>query len=161
MRVGFAKDVHRFIKNKELFLGGVKIPYKKGLLAHSDGDVVLHSLIDALCGALNIGDIGTNFPNTDSKYLNISSIELLKEIQKKVENCKVFIDYIDIFISCEEPKLSSYILKMRENISNVLKIDISRISIKCGTNEKLGYIGKRKGIESFAIVALKEEKDYE
>ena len=86
----------------------------------------------------------------------------LKTHQELYHNvCKFFIDYIDIFISCEEPKLSSYILKMRENISNVLMIDISRISIKCGTNEKLGYIGKRKGIESFAIVALKEEKDYE
>lgn len=161
MRVGFAKDVHKFTKKRPLILGGEKIAYKKGLFAYSDGDVVLHSLIDALCGALNIGDIGTIFPNTDPMFHNISSIKLLEEMQKKLENYKVFVEYIDIFISCEAPKLSTYVNKMKENISNILKIDMSRVSIKCGTNEKLGYIGKKKGIESFCIVALKEEKDYE
>ncbi len=159
MRIGFSKDVHKLIKNRPLILGGVNIPYKKGLDAYSDGDVVLHSLIDAIFGALNKGDIGINFPNTDPKYHNCDSIFLLKETKKIIDICMVNIDYIDIFISCEEPKLETYVGFMKANISEVLDIDINRIGIQCGTNEGLGYIGKKKGIESFATILLKEKSD--
>ena len=159
MRIGFSKDVHKFIKNRPLVLGGVTIPYKKGLEAFSDGDVVLHSLIDAIFGALNKGDIGTNFSNTDPRYKNCDSLFLLKETKKIMDFCRVKIEYIDIFISCEEPKLSSYVVYMKRNIAQTLNINENLVSVKCGTNERLGYIGKKKGIESFASVLLKEDKD--
>ncbi len=159
MRIGFSKDVHKFIKNRPLVLGGVTIPYKKGLEAFSDGDVVLHSLIDAIFGALNKGDIGTNFPNTDPRYKNCDSLFLLKETKKIMDFCRFKIEYIDIFISCEEPKLSSYVVYMKRNIAQTLNINENLVSIKCGTNEGLGYIGKKKGIESFVSVLLKEDKD--
>ncbi len=157
MRVGIAKDIHKLKRNAKLILGGVEIPYKKGLVSHTDGDVVLHSLIDAIFGALNKGDIGTNFPPTDDTYKNMSSLELLKKTKKIVEICSVFIENIDIFISCEEPILADYIPKMKDNISKVLNISIDKISIKAGTNEGVGYIGRKKAIESFAAVLINEE----
>lgn len=159
MRIGFGKDIHKLVRGRKLVLGGVTIPYKKGLLAHSDGDVVIHSLVDALIGALNLGDIGKLFPDTDSKYKDYNSTIFLEEIKKIVENKGFFIEYCDIFISCEKPKLGKYVNSMKEIISLKLEIDISKISIKCGTNEKLGYIGKNKAIESYAVVLLKEKKD--
>ena len=159
MRIGFGKDVHRLVKKRKLVLGGVEIPYEKGLISHSDGDVVIHSLVDAIIGALNLGDIGKLFPDTDPKYFNCSSLFFLKETEKMVEQNKCKVEYIDIFISAEAPKLGNYVSFMKYNISQYLKIDVNRISIKCGTNEKLGYIGKKQGIESYAVVLLKEEKD--
>lgn len=159
MRIGFSKDVHKLVKNRVLRLGGVNIPFKKGLLAHSDGDVVIHSLVDAIIGALNLGDIGKLFPDNDKKYENYDSMNFLDTIRELIKQNKMYIEYIDIFISCEKPKLSDYINIMKTNIANKLNIDISRISIKCGTNEKLGYVGKIKGIECFSTVLLMEEKD--
>lgn len=156
MKIGFSKDVHRLKKNVPLILGGVTIPYKKGLISHSDGDVVLHSLIDAILGALNKGDIGKVFPDNTSEYKNASSMYLLSKTYKILENCNVFIDYIDIFISCDEPKLSPFTNLMKFNISETLQISKDRISIKCGTNEGLGYIGQKKAIESYCVVILKE-----
>ena len=156
MRIGIAKDIHKLKRNAKLILGGVEIPYKKGLVSHTDGDVVLHSLIDAIFGALNKGDIGTNFPPSDDTYKDMSSLELLEKTQKIVEICRVSIENIDIFISCEEPKLAGYIPKMKENIGSILGVSIDRISIKAGTNEGLGYIGKKKAIESSAAVLSNE-----
>ena len=159
MRIGFGKDVHRLVKKRKLVLGGVEIPHDKGLISHSDGDVVIHALVDAIIGALNLGDIGKLFPDTDAKYYNCSSLYFLGKVEELIvrENCKV--DYIDIFISAEAPKLGKYVSFMKYNIAQYLKIDEKRISIKCGTNEKLGYIGKKQGIEAYAVVLLKEEKD--
>lgn len=159
MRIGFSKDVHRLVRNRTLCLGGVNIPFKKGLLAHSDGDVVIHSLVDAIIGALNLGDIGKLFPDNDKKYENYNSIDFLDEMRSLLTKYKMYVEYIDIFISCEKPKLSDYTQIMKANIANKLNIEPSRISIKCGTNEKLGYVGKMKGIECFSTVLLMEEKD--
>ena len=159
MRIGFAKDVHRLVRKRKLILGGVEINYKKGLISYSDGDVVLHSLVDAIFGALNIGDIGTIFPDNNSRYHNCSSLYFLKEASKKIEENKCTVSYIDIFISCEEPKLKPYVEFMKLNIAQTLNIDIKRVSIKVGTNERLGYIGRKRGIEAFSAVLLNEMED--
>ncbi len=157
MRIGFAKDIHKLVNDRKLILGGVEIPYSKGLLAHSDGDVVIHSLVDSIIGALNLGDIGKMFPDSNDKYKNISSIYFLKEINKILKKENYDIEYIDIFISCEKPKLSKYIDEMKNIISLNLEIDKSIISIKAGTNEGIGEIGKNEAIESYSICLLKEK----
>lgn len=159
MRIGFSKDVHRLVRKRALRLGGVTIPFKKGLLAHSDGDVVIHSLVDAFIGALNLGDIGKLFPDTDKQYENFDSMKFLDVVKNLLIDKKMYVEYIDIFISCEKPKLREYIDLMKANIASRLNIELSRISIKCGTNEGLGYVGKMKGIECFSTVLLMEEKD--
>ncbi len=156
MRIGFAKDIHKLENNRKLILGGVEIPFEKGLVAHSDGDVVIHSIVDSLIGALNKGDIGKLFPDTDDKYKNISSIFFLDEMKKILLNEKYDIEYIDVFISCEKPKLKEYIDKMKEIISFHLDIDLNKISIKAGTNEGLGEVGNCQAIESYSICLLKE-----
>jgi len=156
-KVGLGKDIHRLKRNVPLILGGVNIPYKSGLDSYSDGDALTHSIIDALLGALNKGDIGQVFPNTDKKYMNISSLELLKETKIILDKTQYKIINIDSFISCEEPKLSKYLIKMKENYSKILDLDINLISIKCGTNEKLGYIGHKKAIECESIVLIGEK----
>lgn len=157
MRIGFAKDIHKLVENRKLVLGGVEIPYSKGLLAHSDGDVVIHSLVDALIGAMNEGDIGKIFPDTDSKYKNISSIYFLEKVKEMLKDRDLEIEYIDIFISCEAPKLKDYILKMREIISSTLEINLNLVSIKAGTNEGIGEVGMNLAIESYATCLLKEK----
>lgn len=157
MRIGFSKDVHRFKKGRKLILGGVEIPFKKGLIAHSDGDVVVHSIVDAILGAINFGDIGTLFPDNDNKYKDYNSMLFLVEIKKILEFRGLFIENIDVFISCEKPKLRDYISVMRQNIAETLEIDIKRISIKAGTNEKLGYVGNMKGIESYCVCLIGEK----
>lgn len=159
MKIGFAKDIHRFGRNRKLVLGGVNIPYKKGLLAHSDGDVVVHSIVDSILGALNLGDIGKMFPDNDDKYKDYNSLLFLDEIQKILKEKKAIIGNIDVFISCEKPKLAKYTEEMKVKIASHLDISSEKINIKCGTNEKLGYIGKAKGIESYSVVLLKEENE--
>lgn len=156
-RVGLGKDIHKLKRGYKLILGGIEIPYKKGLVSYSDGDCLLHSLIDAIFGAISYKDIGRIFPNNDPKYKNISSLELLKKTKIILDNKNYKIGNIDIFISCEKPKLASYIDKMRENISKILDMSIEDISIKAGTNEGLGYIGKGKGIECTSVVLLEEK----
>ncbi len=155
-RVGLGKDIHKLKRGYKLILGGIEIPYKKGLVSYSDGDCLLHSLIDAIFGAISYKDIGRIFPNNEPKYKNISSLELLKKTKIILDNKNYKIGNIDIFISCEKPKLANYIDKMRENISKILDISIKEISIKAGTNEGLGYIGKGKGIECTSVVLLEE-----
>ena len=155
-RVGLGKDIHKLKRGYKLILGGIEIPYKKGLVSYSDGDCLLHSLIDAIFGAISYKDIGRIFPNNDPKYKNISSLELLKKTKIILDNKNYKIGNVDIFISCEKPKLANYIDKMRENISKILDISIKEISIKAGTNEGLGYIGKGKGIECTSVVLLEE-----
>ena len=156
-RVGLGKDIHKLKRGYKLILGGIEIPYKKGLVSYSDGDCLLHSLIDAIFGAISYKDIGRIFPNNDPKYKNISSLELLKKTKIILDNKNYKIGNIDIFISCEKPKLANYIDKMRENISKILDMSIEEISIKAGTNEGLGYIGKGKGIECTSVVLLEEK----
>ncbi len=156
-RVGLGKDIHKLKRGYKLILGGIEIPYKKGLVSYSDGDCLIHSLIDAIFGAISYKDIGRIFPNNDPKYENDSSIELLKETKKILDKTIYKITNIDVFISCEKPKLANFIDKMRENLSEILSLDIEQISIKAGTNEGLGYIGKGKGIECTSVVLLEEK----
>lgn len=157
MRIGLGKDIHKFKKGCPLILGGIIIPYKKGLESYSDGDCLIHSIIDSILGALNNKDIGRIFPNNDPKYKDISSTILLKETNNILKMSKYKISNIDVFISCEEPKLSPFIDKMCKNISNILEISIDDISIKAGTNEKMGYIGKGKAIECISVCLLEDK----
>ena len=157
MRVGLGKDIHILKKGYDLTLGGTKIPFKKGLVSYSDGDCLIHSVIDAILGALNLGDIGQNFPDNDPKYKGISSLTLLEYTKKFLDDSKYKISNIDCFISCEKPKLKDYINEMKINISKVLGIELDQISIKAGTNEKMGYIGKNKAIECDSIVLLEDK----
>ena len=158
-RIGEGYDVHKFCDNRDLILGGEKIPYEKGLLGHSDADVLLHAIMDALLGAAALGDIGKFFPDTDDKYKGISSIELLKEVKKILsgnnESKKVYnIVNVDSTIICQEPKLRNHIDKIRQNIANALDINIENVSVKATTEEGLGFTGRKEGIAARAICIL-------
>lgn len=154
MRVGIGWDVHKLVRGKKLVLGGMEIPYQSGLEGHSDADVLIHSIIDALLGAAGCPDIGQNFPPSDNKYKNISSQILLSETLKIIKSKKYEIINIDSTIIAEKPKLGSYIKKMRANIANTLKISDKNINIKSKTEEGLGYIGKGKAISAMAVCLL-------
>ncbi|MDO5564612.1 MAG: 2-C-methyl-D-erythritol 2,4-cyclodiphosphate synthase [Eubacteriales bacterium] len=156
MRIGQGYDVHKLVIGRKLIIGGVDIPYKKGLLGHSDSDVLIHAIIDSLFGACALRDIGYHFPDNNEKYKNISSIELLKETNIILYNNNYEIINIDSTIIIQEPKLSNYIDIMRENISTALKISIEKISIKAKTEEKLGYIGNGEGVRAEAISLIKK-----
>jgi len=156
MRVGQGYDVHCLVENRDLILCGVNIPYEKGLLGHSDADVALHALSDALLGAAALGDIGKHFPDTDPKFKGASSVLLLEEVVRKVKEKGFFIENADVTIIAQRPKLSPYIEKMRENVANSLGIDIDRVNIKATTTEKLGFEGRGEGISSMAVVLLGE-----
>jgi 2-C-methyl-D-erythritol 2,4-cyclodiphosphate synthase len=156
-RIGFGYDAHRLVKGRDLILGGVKIPYDLGLLGHSDADVLSHAMGEAILGALCLGDLGKHFPDTDEKYKGISSLKILSMINDmaKKENAKII--HIDSTIVAQEPKLSPYIEKMRENISHVLKINIDQISVKATTTEGLGFTGRKEGISGYAVVLVEKE----
>ena len=156
LRIGFGYDAHRLGKGRDLILGGVKIPYEKGLLGHSDADVLSHAIGEAILGALCLGDLGKHFPDTDEKYKGISSLKILSMINDmaKKENAKII--HIDSTIVAQEPKLSPYIEKMRENISDVLKINIDQVSVKATTTEGLGFTGRKKGISAYAVVLMEK-----
>jgi 2-C-methyl-D-erythritol 2,4-cyclodiphosphate synthase len=153
-RVGIGFDLHRLVKNRPLILGGITIPYKKGLLGHSDADAVCHAIMDALLGAMALGNIGTHFSDKDPKYKGISSIKLLEHVQKLVIKNKYKISNIDSTIICQEPKLNPYIPKMCEKIAKTLKIKAGQVSIKATTTEKLGDIGKGRAIAVQAICLI-------
>lgn len=157
MRMGFGYDSHIFEKDRKLILAGIEIPYKLGLKGHSDADAVIHALIDSILGALCLGDIGSHFPDNDSKYKDISSIELLKETIKIMKEKQYMISNIDITIIIEKPKLRDYIDSMRENLSKVLKTNIENVSIKAKTNEKMDAIGKGEGIAVYCVSLLKSK----
>lgn len=154
MRIGMGYDVHKLVKNRKLFLGGIEIPHKFGLLGHSDADVLLHALIDALLGAMGEGSIGKHFPPTDNQYKGISSLSLLKKVKELLEDNKFNINNLDCVIVCEEPKIEPYVLKMKQKIAEVLQITIEQINIKGKTEEGLGFTGQKKGISSYAVCLL-------
>ncbi len=156
MRIGFGKDIHILKKGFPLILGGVKIPFKKGLVSYSDGDCLIHSLVDAILGALAKGDIGTLFPDNDLKNKGRNSVEFLKEANDILKSENYKISNIDIFISCERPKLKDFIPSIRENLGEILDISTDKISVKAGSNEKMGYIGKNKAIECISVILLEE-----
>lgn len=154
MRIGMGYDVHRLVNDRKLILGGVDIPYEKGLLGHSDADVLLHAIMDALLGAAALGDIGKHFPDSDDKYKGISSIKLLDQVGQLLEERMFFIENIDATIIAQNPKMRPYIDDMRQNIASSLKIDVSQINVKATTEEGLGFTGSGEGIAAQAICML-------
>jgi 2-C-methyl-D-erythritol 2,4-cyclodiphosphate synthase len=156
MKVGIGYDVHRLVKGRRLVLGGVEIPFEKGLSGHSDADVLVHSICDAILGALGKGDIGHHFPNTDSRYKDISSLILLGKVSEIMSEANLQVNNLDSVIIAEKPHLAPYIEEMENNISRVLKIGREKINIKATTNEGLGWIGREEGIAAYAIVSLRE-----
>ncbi len=154
IRVGFGYDVHKLVKDRDLILGGVKIPFIKGLQGHSDADVLIHAAIDALLGALALGDIGKLFPDNDSRYKNIDSRILLKETASIVFSQGYRLGNLDATICAESPKLSPYIMSMRNNIASDLKAEIDSVSIKATTEEGIGISGSEKGMSSKCVVML-------
>ena len=155
MRVGMGYDVHKLVKGRKLYLGGVEIEYEYGLLGHSDADVLLHAIMDALLGAAALGDIGKHFPDTDDRYKGIDSRKLLKNVRELIEKENYKIENIDATIIAQKPKMRPYIDKMRENIAEDLKLDISQVNVKATTEEGLGFTGNGEGISSQAICILK------
>ena len=154
MRIGIGYDIHKLVENRDLILGGVKIPYEFGLLGHSDADVLVHAIIDSMLGALALRDIGYHFPDTDEKYKGANSLVLLKETLKLIQNEGYKIINIDSNIICQKPKLMDYIDEMRKNIANVLELELNQISIKAKTNEKMDSIGNGAAIVANAVVLL-------
>lgn len=156
MRVGLGYDVHKLVEGRDLILGGVKIPYEKGLLGHSDADVMIHAVMDALLGAAALGDIGKHFPDTDERYKGISSMELLKHVGELLEEHLYIIENIDATIIAQRPKMAPHIQKMRENIAQVLGMEVDQVSVKATTEEGLGFTGTGEGISAQAICAIEK-----
>ncbi len=154
MRVGLGYDVHKLTEGRDLILGGVKIPYEKGLLGHSDADVVVHAIMDALLGAAALGDIGQHFPDTDPRYEGISSIALLEQVGKLLEEHNYVIENIDATIIAQRPKMMPHLPVMRENVAKALGIETNQVSIKATTEEGLGFTGSGEGISAQAICLL-------
>ncbi|NBH71337.1 2-C-methyl-D-erythritol 2,4-cyclodiphosphate synthase [Clostridiaceae bacterium] len=154
MRIGQGYDVHRLVDGRDLVLGGVKVPCEKGLLGHSDADVLVHAVMDALLGAAALGDIGQHFPDTDPAYRGISSIALLKKVGKLLEGQGYRIENIDATVIAQRPKLAPYRPRMAENIAEALRIPAARVSIKATTEEGLGFTGSGEGIAAQAVVLL-------
>ncbi|MBS6041809.1 MAG: 2-C-methyl-D-erythritol 2,4-cyclodiphosphate synthase [Clostridium baratii] len=156
MRIGLGYDVHRLVKDRDLILGGVKIPHELGLLGHSDADVLIHAIMDSLLGASALGDIGKHFPDTDPKYKGISSVKLLEEVGKLLYKNNFTIGNIDATIIAEKPKMAPHIMEMKNNIAKALKIDVNKINVKATTEEGLGFTGEKLGISSQAICLLND-----
>lgn len=154
IRIGHGYDVHRLVENRKLILGGVEIPFERGLLGHSDADVLLHAISDALLGAVTLGDIGKHFPDTDPRYAGADSILLLKEVVQLVRNEGYQVGNLDATILCQRPKLAGFIAAMRENIAACCEIPVSDVSIKATTEEKLGFTGSGEGIAVHAVALL-------
>ncbi len=156
MRIGHGYDVHKFAENRKLIIGGEQIPYEYGLLGHSDADVLLHAICDALLGASALGDIGKHFPDTDERYKGIDSMILLDNVGKLIFEKGYKISNIDCTVIAQKPKMSPFIEKMRENIANCLKIDTNRVNVKATTEEGLGFTGRLEGISAHAVCLLEE-----
>ncbi len=154
IRIGHGYDVHRLVEDRKLILGGVEIPFERGLLGHSDADVLLHAISDALLGAVALGDIGKHFPDTDPRYAGADSMLLLKEVVQFVRNEGYQVGNLDATILCQRPKLAGFIAAMRENIAACCEIPVSDVSIKATTEEKLGFTGSGEGIAVHAVALL-------
>lgn len=160
MRVGMGYDVHRLVEGRKLILGGVEIPYEKGLLGHSDADVLLHAVMDALLGAAALGDIGKHFPDTDPQYKGISSMRLLEQVSALLEREGYIVENIDATIIAQRPKMRPFIDEMRKNIAGVLNIEIDQVNVKATTEEGLGFTGSGEGISSQAVCLLEKLTNY-
>ncbi len=157
-RTGIGFDVHQFSDNRKLIIGGVEIPYEKGLSGHSDADVLLHAICDALLGAAALGDIGMHFPDSAPEYKNVSSALLLQEVSSQLKSSGFSVGNIDSVVMAEKPKLLPYINLMREKISKILNVPIERISIKATTTESLGFVGRKEGIAALATALIIKNK---
>ncbi len=160
MRIGTGYDVHRLVEGRDLILGGVNIPYEKGLLGHSDADVILHAIMDALLGAAALGDIGQHFPDNDPAYEGASSLKLLERVGEILEENNYVVENIDSTIIAQRPKLMTYLPQMRENVAKALHIEVSQVSIKATTEEKLGFTGSGEGISAQAVCLLLPVMDF-
>ena len=158
MRVGLGYDVHKLTEGRDLILGGVNIPYEKGLLGHSDADVLVHAIMDALLGAAALGDIGKHFPDTDPKYKGANSLDLLAHIYEMMNEMGYQIGNVDATILAERPKMAPHIMAMRKNIAAVLHCDMEDISIKATRGEKLGFVGNEEGIVSLSVCILEKKR---
>lgn len=157
-RIGHGYDVHRLVENRKLILGGVEIPHKTGLLGHSDADVLIHAVMDAVIGALALGDIGKHFPDNSSEFKDISSMELLKSTKALMDEKGAAVVNLDATLILQKPKISDYIYQMRENISKILECDVECVNIKATTEEKLGFTGREEGVSAHAVVLLEIKK---
>ena len=156
MRIGHGYDVHRLVEERKLILGGVEIPYEKGLLGHSDADVLAHAISDALLGAAALGDIGKLFPDNDPQYAGADSLKLLQEVVYHIRENGYAISNIDATILAQKPKLAPYILQMRENLAKACGVDVDQVSVKATTEEKLGFTGAGQGIAAHAVCLLEK-----
>lgn len=156
MRIGHGYDVHRLVEGRDLILGGVKIPYEKGLLGHSDADVLLHAVSDALLGAAGLGDIGRHFPDTDPKYKGADSLELLRQVYRKISEKGYRVGNIDVTMIAQRPKLKDYIPQMQANIAAAVGTTPDRVNVKATTEEKLGFTGTGEGMSCHAVCLLEE-----
>ena len=157
MRVGTGYDSHKLTEGRKLILGGVEVPHEKGLLGHSDADVLTHAIIDAIIGALGLGDIGKHFPDTDQEFKDIDSRILLRKVVEALEKHNLSVGNVDLTIIAQAPKLASYIQSMRETLAEDLRIDVTRCNVKATTTEGMGFVGRSEGIAAHAVVLLKED----
>lgn len=157
MRVGFGYDVHRLVEDRKLILGGVEIPYEKGLLGHSDADVLVHALMDAMLGAAGMGDIGRHFPDTDNQYKGINSMILLEKVTQLLTEAGFIVNNVDVTVVAQRPKLAGFIPQMETNLAEVLGIDVSYVNVKATTTEKLGFEGEGMGMSAYAVCTIAEK----
>lgn len=160
MRVGMGYDVHKLVEDRKLMIGGVEIPYEKGLLGHSDADVLIHAIMDALLGAAALGDIGRHFPDTDPAYAGADSMELLKQVKKLLEDKLYFVSNIDATVIAQRPKLAGYIPEMVKNVAEALGLEEGQVNIKATTEEGLGFTGTGQGISAQAVCAIETVANY-
>ena len=156
LRIGNGYDVHKLVEGRKLILGGIEIPHAKGVLGHSDGDVLIHAIMDAMLGALALGDIGQHFPDTDMKYENIDSTILLTRVKELIAERGYKIINLDSIIVLQKPKVKPYLEAMRKRVAEVLEIDMEQVSIKATTEEKLGFTGDESGVKSYCVVLLEK-----
>lgn len=157
LRIGNGYDVHKLVEGRRLVLGGVEIPHTRGVLGHSDGDVLIHAIMDAMLGALALGDIGQYFPDTDMKYENIDSTILLKKVKELIADRGYRVINLDSIIVLQKPKVKPYIEAMRERVAEVLELDVEQVSVKATTEEKLGFTGDESGVKSYCVVLLEKK----
>ncbi len=157
MRVGFGYDSHRFKEGDHIMIGAEKIPFNKGVDAHSDGDVLLHAVCDALLGAAGLGDIGKHFPDNDMQYKNINSSELVKNIMNELARLEYLVGNLDCTVILEKPKLAKYVGNIQTNISELLAMPVNSVNIKASTNEGMGFVGRGEGLVAYAVVALMQK----
>lgn len=157
MRIGFGYDVHRLVEDRKLILGGVEVPYEKGLLGHSDADVLVHALMDAMLGAAGMGDIGRHFPDNDDQYKGISSMILLQKVTELLTEAGYMVNNIDVTVVAQRPKLAGFIPQMEQNLADVLQVATDAVNVKATTTEKLGFEGEGLGISAYAVCSIEKK----